>query len=75
MDIKAPKQVVLHAAWCKACGICIAFCPRKALTANIEQSDDLGKPIWDADLCVRCTLCEQRCPDFAIYLEEVEPNG
>lgn len=65
MDTNVPKKVVLNPAWCKACGICIAFCPRKALTAGED-----GKPIWNPDLCVRCYLCEQRCPDFAIFLEE-----
>lgn len=65
MDAKTPKQVALNEAWCKACGICIAFCPRKALTARPD-----GKPVWNPDLCVRCALCEQRCPDFAIFLKE-----
>ena len=67
MDAKAPKQVALKEAWCKACGICIAFCPRQALTARAD-----GKPEWNSELCVRCSLCELRCPDFAIYLEEVD---
>ena len=70
MDTKPQKKVMLNEKWCKACGICIAFCPRQALTANAED-----KPLWNAELCVRCGLCEQRCPDFAIYLEEVEAIG
>ena len=67
METSAPKQVLLKEQWCKACGICIAFCPRSALSPGKE-----GKPVWQEDLCIRCSLCEQRCPDFAIYLEEVE---
>ena len=70
MDAKAKKQVLLNKKWCKACGICIAFCPRKALAAGSD-----GKPIWDAELCIRCALCEQRCPDFAIYLKEVAEDA
>ncbi|KKC29710.1 ferredoxin 2 [Caldanaerobacter subterraneus subsp. pacificus DSM 12653] len=23
----------------------------------------------DEDRCIKCGLCEMRCPDFAIYLE------
>ncbi|MCL2498613.1 MAG: 4Fe-4S binding protein [Symbiobacteriaceae bacterium] len=67
MENRALKQILLKEQWCKACSICIAFCPRQALTANSE-----GKPVWNGDLCIRCSLCEQRCPDFAIYLGEVE---
>jgi len=71
MDSSTPvKRVVFREKWCKACGICIAFCPRKALVA-----DDGGKPIWNAELCVRCGLCEQRCPDFAIYVEASPERG
>ena len=66
MDTRAKKRVILRERWCKACGVCIAFCPRKSLTPDAE-----GKPVWDAETCIRCGLCEQRCPDFAIYLEEV----
>lgn len=71
MDNNPPlKRVIVREQWCKACGICIAFCPRQALSA-----DTSGKPIWNTDVCVRCGLCEQRCPDFAIYLEEVSALG
>ena len=71
MDSNTPqKRVVLREKWCKSCGICIAFCPKQALTA-----DEAGKPVWQAEGCVRCGLCEQRCPDFAIYVEEVAALG
>ena len=70
MEKLAGKQIVLNEKWCKACGICIAFCPRKALSADAE-----GKPVWSSELCIRCSLCEQRCPDFAISLEEVAQSA
>jgi 2-oxoglutarate ferredoxin oxidoreductase subunit delta len=28
--------------------------------------------IKDIDSCTKCGLCELRCPDYAIYLVEVE---
>lgn len=59
-------KVSVNTAWCKACGICIEFCPKKAL----GQNDD-DKAVWKhPDKCIRCGLCEQRCPDFAIELVE-----
>lgn len=48
---------------CKACGICIAFCPKKVYVSKN------GKPYpADADSCIRCRLCEIRCPDYAIEI-------
>ena len=54
-------------AWCKSCGICVAFCPRKCLGQNEEGSPVVTKPA----LCTGCGWCEIHCPDFAISLKEV----
>jgi len=52
--------------WCKACGICIAFCPK-----NVFERGNDGKPvIVAADACTGCNFCEQHCPDFAISIEQ-----
>ena len=61
------KKLAFSLAWCKGCGICAAFCPRKVLV--VRQ----GKvAVADAGLCIACGQCEQRCPDYAIYLESGE---
>jgi len=48
--------------WCKKCGICIAFCPRKALGTGNRDYPVLA----DVAACTQCRLCELMCPDFAI---------
>ena len=61
---KAP-QIVLLPERCKECGICIEFCPKKVLQAGEDE-----KPVVaDRELCSGCRMCEYRCPDFAIRIE------
>ncbi len=55
-------EVAFYHDWCKACGICTAFCPQQ-----IILSDKAGKPwISEMDRCTGCRFCEIHCPDFAI---------
>ena len=50
--------------YCKGCGICVEFCPKKVL-----KLDELGKiAVESPDDCVACGQCQLRCPDYAIYL-------
>lgn len=52
--------------WCKACGICIAFCPKKVY----ERGKDRKPVVVHPDACIGCLFCELHCPDFAISIEE-----
>gem|GEM_PF-448219 len=67
--IQAPtRQLQVYKAWCKKCGLCIAFCPSGALAGDAE-----GYPCWaKAASCTNCGLCELRCPDFAIEVFDSE---
>lgn len=57
---KAP--VFIYHAWCKKCGICVAFCPTKCLSSKPD-----GTPIVQfPEKCVHCETCDRLCPDFAI---------
>jgi 2-oxoglutarate ferredoxin oxidoreductase subunit delta len=59
------QTVVINRDWCKGCGICVAFCPKRALIL-----DDEGKASWVLpEKCVRCGNCRSRCPDIAVELE------
>jgi 2-oxoglutarate ferredoxin oxidoreductase subunit delta len=60
-------RINIYRDWCKACGICAAFCPRQCLSLDAE-----GAPVVDnAARCTGCRWCELHCPDFAICVREV----
>jgi 2-oxoglutarate ferredoxin oxidoreductase subunit delta len=65
------NTIRVYKKWCKNCGICTAFCPKKALV-----KDEFGFPyLGNASLCNGCGLCELRCPDFAIVVDRAEKLG
>ena len=55
------KRLVVETRWCKGCGICAAFCPGQVL--EIENGKVHVKAM---------ERCELRCPDYALYLVNVE---
>ncbi len=60
------SRIDIYKAWCKACGICVAFCPTGALA-----KDETGSPfVKDIEKCINCGWCEIRCPDFAMTVEK-----
>jgi 2-oxoglutarate ferredoxin oxidoreductase subunit delta len=66
MPARKAKEINVNAAWCKHCGICIAFCAPEVL-----KPDAVGVPlVADLEACTLCMLCELRCPDFAIEVVE-----
>jgi 2-oxoglutarate ferredoxin oxidoreductase subunit delta len=63
-------EVHVFDAWCKQCGLCVAFCPKGVLT-----SDMLGKPeAAHPEKCAGCMQCVLHCPDFAISVSR-KNNG
>jgi len=72
---QSPKRKKLYnpviiPAWCKSCGICSAFCPKKVIGVN-----DMGTPVIEKpDECIGCRFCELHCPDFAITVKERSGN-
>lgn len=59
-------EIDVNPKWCKKCGLCVVFCPRKVL-------EDAGGPkVKDIALCTGCLMCEMHCPDFAITVRRRE---
>jgi 2-oxoglutarate ferredoxin oxidoreductase subunit delta len=63
--IRLEKKLIIEPSWCKQCGVCIEFCPKKVLKMNDESVY-----IENESECILCGLCELRCPDYAIYIAE-----
>lgn len=67
---KTQYDQIIFRDWCKACGICSAFCPKKVIGRDESGSPVVEKP----EACIGCRFCELHCPDFAITIREKE-NG
>lgn len=63
-------MIQINRYWCKGCGICVAFCPKKVLELD---DDGIVTVPREAD-CIQCMLCELRCPDFAIEIIKEEAH-
>jgi len=61
---KSYGPLYIRQEWCKRCGICVEFCPKKVLALDEERGLKVIKP----KECTTCRLCELRCPDFAIWV-------
>ncbi len=61
-------EIKVKQSWCKGCGICVYFCPKQCLELDDKQRIFMARP----DDCIKCGQCEQRCPDFAIFLGGID---
>ena len=64
---KNKKTLKVDPEFCKECGICIAVCPKGALSFYNESVVTV-----DAEKCVACGTCVQICPDYALSFQEGE---
>ncbi len=62
--------------FCKGCGFCIEYCPKKVYDLSGEMNKKGYRLSYPAriDECTECGLCDLYCPDFAILLEKTKKN-
>lgn len=63
--MKKSAEVIINREWCKGCGICVAFCPKKVLALDDEKA-----VVVNPEECNACGLCQLRCPDVAVEVKE-----
>lgn len=72
--INQPKDtaVWVDESRCKACNICVSYCPSGTLAMKEDPNAIQGMMIevLDPTTCIGCRDCEIHCPDFAIYVAE-----
>ena len=66
--------IVVNKERCKACGLCVAFCPKSVirLSKEINQKGFHPAELTNGDQCTGCAYCALMCPEVAIevYREE-----
>lgn len=71
MSKRTLKEHRINRSWCKGCGICVRFCPKKVLYLD-EQEKAYAV---DASKCICCEACVIRCPDLCIEIVTEEAGG
>jgi len=71
-------RVVVLPERCKACELCIEYCPVDMLDWSAEYNrKGYRYPVivpGKEDACNACGYCQSVCPDFAIYIEALPPQ-
>ncbi|MFN3921346.1 MAG: 4Fe-4S binding protein [Caldimicrobium sp.] len=57
---------------CKACGLCIEFCPKKVLGFSGKRNQQGYKIVsfLYPDKCTQCGICYLMCPEVVFVEEE-----
>jgi len=70
-------DIVIIDGRCKGCSFCIEFCPKKVFEESKKVNEIGYHPprVKDLSLCVGCGVCEDICPDFAVFLVDKGENS
>ena len=62
--MKLTSDVIVKAELCKACGLCIEFCPKKVLSRG-KAISGMGYEftVYVGEGCIGCGTCFYVCPE------------
>jgi len=65
---KAKGHIEIERALCKGCHLCIAFCPKEAISETNDLNAAGYSPVLfqDSGECTGCAICALVCPEVAI---------
>lgn len=76
-SVEVPRgKFHLFLGLCKGCGLCMEKCPKQVMAWS-DKLGFFGTPavtVKDPEGCIACGICEQVCPDCAIYVERKKPE-
>ena len=63
-------KVIIDKNKCKACGLCVAVCPKKILEMKntLNEYGNYFAECIDENSCIACCMCAKMCPDWAITI-------
>lgn len=63
-------RVTFTEEYCKGCGLCVNFCPKKIIgfASHINRQGYNPATIVEMDKCTGCAICARVCPDVAISI-------
>ena len=61
-------KLVINTEFCKSCGYCVMFCPKKILRVGEDVNGYPYVMQTDAQACIGCAICCSMCPEGAIEL-------
>jgi len=67
-SVKRRGRVVVDEERCKACELCLVFCPEGALEYSPTRNSFGYHPVRmkEDNSCTGCAICAQVCPDVAL---------
>ncbi len=75
--VKVPRGIVhVIIERCKGCKFCVEYCPRDVLqiSTRFNKKGYHYPEVAAEGVCVDCNLCEDICPEFAIYSVQETDN-